>query len=103
MPNEYRIGLIIILHSTFLIQHSVGPVGNRTTTLFQTQRCCGFDSHLGHCFRLVMRLGSQPVCRTGERGSIPLRGARKCRQPGEVCLTRLAAFPSFPRLEGFRF
>ena len=23
-----------------------GPVGNRTTTLAQNERCCGFDSHL---------------------------------------------------------
>ena len=25
-----------------------GPVGNRQTTLPQNERCCGFNSHLGH-------------------------------------------------------
>ena len=25
-----------------------GSVGNRQTTLFQSQRCCGFESHLSH-------------------------------------------------------
>jgi hypothetical protein len=25
-----------------------GSVGNRQTTLAQNERCCGFESHLGH-------------------------------------------------------
>src|SRR6266566_1233067 len=29
-----------------------GPVGNRQTTLAQTEGCCGFKSHLGHCWSL---------------------------------------------------
>ena len=39
-----------------------GPVGNRQTTLAQTERCCGFESHSGHPekVRSIVALAEQP-------------------------------------------
>ena len=90
-------------HSGHLHKH--GSVGNWQTTLFQTQRCCGFESHSSYSStrpRGAVRSARHPV-KVEIRGSNPLGDAfhnttrYAIRQSGEAQTFVVCGFDSHSR------
>ena len=64
---------------------TTGPVGNRKTTLFQKEVCCGFDSRLGHWIDewACRPRGRQSACTRQRRVRLPPRSTGSSCPGGE--------------------